>query len=309
MADITQNDSDVVVEPVDFASDGLTLSGDLRRPADGTSGPLAALVFTGPFTCVKEQVVGLYADRMTRAGYITLAFDHRNFGASEGTPRQHESGAGKLADLRDATSFLASVDGVDAGRLGCVGICLGGGYALRHAAFDPRIKALVTIAGAYNDPRVMRSHFGDGNYRQALASYAEVAARQQRTGEIEYMPAVAVEGDAAMAGQEPFDYYGTARGAAATWQNRVSVLSLRELITVDNGSGAEFISPTPWCVIHGRRDDFCSPDDAEDAFEKAVGPKVFHWLDTDNHIDLYDNPTFTAPAASMAIEWFRRHLL
>jgi len=300
-------DTEVTVEPVEFVSDGLTLVADLRRPPDG-DGRRPALVFTGPFTGVKEQVVGLYADRLARAGFITLAFDHRNFGASEGTPRQHESGAGKLTDLRDATSFLASVDGVDADRLGCVGICLGGGYALRHAAFDPRIKALVTIAGAYNDPLVMRGHFGDSNYRDALASYAEVAARQQRTGEVEYMPAVAVEGEAAMGGQEPFDYYGTERSAAPTWENRVTVLSLRELITVDNGSGAEFISPTPWCVIHGRRDDFCSPDDAAGAFARATEPKVFHWLDTTNHIDLYDNPVFTEPAIDLAVDWLRRHL-
>jgi len=123
------------------------------------------------------------------------------------------------------------------------------------------------------------------------------------------MAAVAVSGDAAMGGQEPFDYYGTARGTAASWENRVTVLSLRELITVDNGSGAEFISPTPWCVIHGRHDDFCSPDDAASAFERATEPKVFHWLETTNHIDLYDNPTFTEPATSLAIDWFHRHLL
>jgi fermentation-respiration switch protein FrsA (DUF1100 family) len=300
--------SSIAAEPVQFVSDGLTLSGDLRRPTVSGDVPRPALVFTGPFTGVKEQVVGLYAERLTQEGYVTLAFDHRNFGASEGAPRQHESGAGKLADLRDATSFLASVDGVDSDRLGCVGICLGGGYALRHSAFDPRIKALVTIAGAYNDPRVMRGHFGDANYRNALADYAEVAARQQRTGEVEYMPAVAVEGTAAMGGQEPFDYYGTERSAAPTWQNRVTVLSLRELITVDNGSGAEFISPTPWCVIHGRRDDFCSPDDAAGAFDRAGEPKVFHWLETTNHIDLYDNPAFTEPAAALAVDWLRSHL-
>jgi fermentation-respiration switch protein FrsA (DUF1100 family) len=300
--------SGITTESVTFDSDGLTLAADLRRPSGGSGGPMPALVFTGPFTGVKEQVVGLYADRLARAGFITLAFDHRNFGASDGEPRQHEHAAGKLADLTSATSFLCSVDGVDTTRVGCVGICLGGGYALRHAAFDPRIAALVTIAGAYNDPRVMRSHFGAGAYRDALARYAEVAQRQQQTDVTEYLPAVALDGDAAMGGAEPYEYYGTTRGATESWVNRVTLLSLRELITVDNGSGAEFISPTPWCVIHGRSDDFCSPDDARLAFERAGDPKVIHWLDTTNHIDLYDNPSFTEPAANIAIEWFRQHL-
>jgi fermentation-respiration switch protein FrsA (DUF1100 family) len=300
--------SEITLEAVAFDSDGLRLAADLRRPSTADAGLRPALVFTGPFTGVKEQVVGLYADRLTRAGFITLAFDHRNFGSSEGEPRQHEDAAGKLTDLTNATSFLSSLDGVDPTRLGCVGICLGGGYALRHAAFDPRIAALVTIAGAYNDPHVMRSHFGADAYRAALAQYAEIAQRQHQTGEVEYMPAVALEGDAAMGGAEPYEYYGTARSHAESWRNQVTALSLRELITVDNGSGAEFISPTPWCVIHGRNDDFCSPDDARGAYERAGEPKAFHWLETSNHIDLYDNPTFTEPAMTIAVDWLQQHL-
>jgi uncharacterized protein len=297
----------VEIKPVTFESDGLRLAGDLRQPNE-SAGSRPALVFTGPFTGVKEQVVGLYAERLTRAGYVTLAFDHRNFGASEGSPSQHESAAGKLADLTAATNFLVAVDGVDPARIGCVGICLGGGYALRHSAFDPRIGAVVTIAGAYNDPRVMRSHFGAASYREALSRYAAIDARQQQTGVIEYLPAVSLDGDAAMGGAEPYEYYGTERGAADSWKNRVTQLSLRELITVDNGSGAEFISPTPWCMIHGRRDDFCSPQDAEEAFGRAGEPKAIHWFDTTNHIDLYDNPAYVDPAVDVAVEWFRRHL-
>src|SRR3712207_4446435 len=139
---------------VTFVSDGLTLAGHLRVPA-GASEPLPGLVFTGPLTGVKAQVAGSYANALADAGYVTLAFDHRGFGASEGAPRQHEDPPGKLADLRDALSWLAAQPMVDAERIGCVGVCLGGGYALRFAAFDPRVKALITVAGGYNDPRAM----------------------------------------------------------------------------------------------------------------------------------------------------------
>jgi fermentation-respiration switch protein FrsA (DUF1100 family) len=298
----------VTVDAVTFESDGLLLAGDLRRPSAPLDPLLPALVFTGPFTGVKEQVVGLYADLLARAGFITLVFDHRNFGASEGAPRQHEAGAGKLADLTSATSYLCSVAGVDPERVGCVGICLGAGYALRHAAFDPRIRALVTIAGAYNDPRVMRANFGIEAYRETLARHADVAQRQHDTGQIEYLPAVSLDGEAAMAGAEPYEYYGTHRGQAESWENRISVLSLRELITIDNATSAEFIAPTPWCLIHGRTDDFCAPDDARRVFERAGEPKAIHWVDTTNHIDLYDRPTYVEPAAAIAAEWLHEHL-
>ena len=76
------------MERVKLEADGVMLVGDLRVPAVGGRAP--GLVFTGPFTGVRDQVTGLYAERLAAAGYITLAFDHRNFGQSGGQPRRHE---------------------------------------------------------------------------------------------------------------------------------------------------------------------------------------------------------------------------
>ena len=144
------------MERVEFEADGITLVGDLRAPSAGDHAP--GLVFTGPFTGVRDQVTGLYAERLAAAGYVTLAFDHRNFGQSQGQPRRHEDPQGKLADLRAAVSFLRERPEADPERIGAVGICLGGGYALKFAAFDPRVKAFAGIAGAYNTPNA--SHTG-----------------------------------------------------------------------------------------------------------------------------------------------------
>jgi fermentation-respiration switch protein FrsA (DUF1100 family) len=243
---------------ITLASDDLTLAGDLYLPPGAREQPAPAIVFTGPFTGVKEQVTGNYARRLAEAGFVALAFDHRNFGESAGTPRQHEDAAGKLADLRDAVSYLAGLPEVDARRIGACGVCLGAGYALRFAAFDPRVKALALIAGCYNDPREMRRRIGPAGYRELLAHFAAVAERQLRSGEVEYLPAVGNDGSpAAMGGPEPFAYYGTARAARPGWVNRVTDLSRRELITLDCAFAADFIAPTPVLVVHGRADGYC----------------------------------------------------
>lgn len=296
-----------MVEPIEVTirSDGLDLAGHLRVPL-GASAPAPALVFTGPFTGVKEQVTGGYADALAGAGFVTLAFDHRGFGGSQGTPRCHEDPAGKLADLRDALSWLAARPEVDPDRLGCVGICLGGGYALRFAAFDPRVRALVTVAGGYNDPRSMRSAMGDDGYRAILREQIEVTARQQQTGEIEYLPAVGDGG--VMSGDEPFAYYGTGRSASPGWVNEITRSSIYNLLTVELASGADFISPTPWLMVHGRIDTYCSPESAEATFARAGEPKKAVWLDTTNHIDLYDVAEYVGPAIAAAGAWLRRWL-
>ncbi|WP_043635004.1 alpha/beta hydrolase [Nonomuraea candida] len=283
---------------VEFVADGLTLAGDLRVP-DGV-GPWPGLVFTGPFTGVRDQVTGLYAARLAERGYVTLAFDHRNWGESGGEPRHHEDPQGKLHDLRAAVSFLRSRAEVDAGRIGAVGICLGAGYALRFAAFDPRVRVFAGIAGAYNNPYAMRA--------ADLTPYVEALERQDRGGPVEYLPAVAEQGEAAMPGDEPWAYYGTGRGAGAAWANEVTRASVLELLTMDNMMGSDFLSPKPALIVHGVVDRYCSPEGAEEVFRRLDRPKKIVWVDAKQHIDLYDREPYVTQAVDATADFLAEHL-
>ena len=288
----------------------VSLAGVLRVPA-GATRPLPALVLTGPFTGVKEQVVGTYARALAAAGFVTLAFDHRGFGASDGQPRQHEDGPGKLEDLRLATSFLAAREEVDPTRLGCVGICLGGGYALRHSASDRRVQALAVIAGGFNDPAQMQQGIGADGYRELMTSFSALDQEQHDTGTVQYVAAVSDDPavEAVMAGEEPHAYYGTERSSTPNWVNQVTRLSVRTLLTVDLAGGADFLGPTPALVVHGRTDNFCSPAGAQAIYDRLTGPKDLMWLDTSNHIDLYDQPAYVDPAVDRVAGWMTEHLV
>ena len=136
---------------VEFLSEGYKIIGNLFRPDNSKEGnKLPAVVMACPMTGVKEQVAGLWAERLAKAGFITLAFDHRNFGESEGTPREHEDPAKKIEDLKNATSFLASLAEVDGLKIGACGISMGGGYALQLGTWDRRIKAVSIVAAGLN---------------------------------------------------------------------------------------------------------------------------------------------------------------
>jgi fermentation-respiration switch protein FrsA (DUF1100 family) len=270
-----------VIEQVTFLSEGLRLSGELRI-SDGPQ----AIVLTGPFTGVKEQVTGLYAERLAAAGFTTLAFDHRNFGQSEHrTAAQHEDSQGKLADLRAAVALLAGDY-----RVAAVGICLGGGYAMKAAAIDPRITAVAGIAGAYNSPAWFAERMGPAGYRAALAQMIE---RYD-----EYLPAVAPDGgEAAMPGAEPWSYYSRQGG---TWTNRVTRGSLHGLMTLDVLGSRPLLPPS--LIVHGRRDDYCSPELAE-----AMHADETVWLDCKRHVDLYDVEPYVTEAVDAVAGFLRRH--
>lgn len=296
------------MERVEFSADGIRLTGDLRLPATRASDRLPGLVFTGPFSGVRDQVTGLYAERLADAGYVTLSFDHRNFGASEGTPRRHEDPGGKLADLRAAVSFLRARPEADPQRIGAVGICLGGGYALKFAAFDPRVKAFAGIAGGYNSPYAMRTGMTAAGYRDTIATFTALAEQHDHGEEIQYVRAVAESGEAAMPGAEPSAYYGTQRGASPLWENSVTRDSIRQLLTMDNMIGADFLAPTPGLIVHGVKDAYCSPDGASEAYERIGGPKRIVWLEASQHIDLYDTEPYVTQAVDAVAAFLAEHL-
>jgi uncharacterized protein len=287
---------------VSFTVDQITIAAHLHVPQTATPGP--AVLIAGPSPQVKEQVPDIYAARVAAAGFRALTIDYRNFGASGGEPRLREDPAGKLADLRAAISFLSARPDIDSDRIAIIGVCAGAGYALKAAAFDPRICAFVGIAGFYPSPAVLRQTMGELEYRQALREAISVLERQDRGGPTEYLPHVAPDGGTAvMTGGEVFDYYGTARGQAANYRNQLTADTGYTVLTLDLASGADLLGPTPALIVHGEKDAYCTPEQARAVYNRIDSPKKIVWLPTDTHIGFYDQDTYITPAVAATIDF------
>jgi uncharacterized protein len=210
-------------EKIHFQSEGMKVIGNLFKPQSDPKGEttsLPAVLVAGAMTGVKEQVAGQYAERIARAGYVSLALDHRHFGESEGMPRQHEDPSKKMEDFKNAVSFLSSLDNINRERIGACGISMGGGYMLQSAAFDRRIKAVSIVASGLNLGDTLLDMLGKDAFINFLREFN--AARQEHydTGQVQYIPAVATGNKrAAMIGDEPFEYYGTSRAWSPWWAN------------------------------------------------------------------------------------------
>ena len=129
-----------------FESDGKKLEGLLYIPSDYKEGQKrAAMVVTRPASGVKEQTAGLYAKKFSEKGYITLAFDPKGFGGSEGIP-QVEDPISIISDNKNAFSFLQSLPQVDENKIVSAGVCMGAGHATAASSDDPRVKATIAIS-------------------------------------------------------------------------------------------------------------------------------------------------------------------
>ena len=115
-----------------------------------------AIISAHPIGSCKEQTSGnVYGAALAKAGFVVIAFDASFQGESGGEPRFIEDPTQRVEDFRVVTDYLVTLDYVDDQRIGVLGICGGGGYAINASMTERRIKAVATITGA-NYGRVMR---------------------------------------------------------------------------------------------------------------------------------------------------------
>lgn len=273
---------------------GITLAADLYKPKQA-EGRLAAIAVCGPFGAVKEQSSGLYAQILAERGFLTIAFDSSFTGESGGEPRNVASPDINTEDFCAAVDYLCSREDVDPERIGIIGICGWGGFALNAAAIDTRIKATVTST-MYDMSRVTANGYFD-----AMDSDARYELRKQLNAQRteDY-----VNGSYALAGgvvdplpedapqfvKDYHAYYKTARGyhkrslnSNGGW-NKTSALSFINMPILSYSS--EIRSAV--LMLHGEKAH--SRYFSEDAFKKLQGDnKELVIIPGASHVDLYDN--------------------
>lgn len=187
---ITENaPGKVNLHPVTYSLNGLTIAANVYTPACYDPGKsYAAVVVAHPNGGVKEQVAGLYAQRLAEQGYITIAADAAYQGASGGQPRNVDKPANRIEDIHGMADFISRYPGVNAARLGLLGICGGGGYSLAAAQSDKRFKSVATLS-MFNSGRVRRNGFADSqldSIQERLQQASAARARETAGGDVLY---------------------------------------------------------------------------------------------------------------------------
>lgn len=274
---------------------GITLTGDLYAPKNHGNEPLPALAISGPFGAVKEQSSGLYANQMAERGFIALAFDPSYTGESSGEPRNVASPDINTEDFSAAVDYLGIQKNIDRNKIGIIGICGFGGFALNAAAIDKRVKAVATST-MYDMTRVMSKGYNDATTLEQRTKILEQLGEQRwkdaETGTFALgarLNAVKLEGNEPQFVKDYFDYYRKPRGfhersvnSTGSWTatNALSFMNMPILTYIKE------ISPRPILIIAGEKAH--SRYFSEDAFNAANEPKELIIIPGAVHIDLYD---------------------
>ena len=287
----------VSVKKVHFTNRyGIKLAGDLYMPKNIKKGvKLSAIAVSGPFGAVKEQSSGLYAQTLAERGFITLAFDPSYTGQSSGKPRNVASPDINTEDFSAAVDYLSTRADVDPEKIGILGICGFGGWALNAAAMDTRIKASV-ISTMYDMTRVAAKGYNDsideeGRYKM-LKDLNNQRTQDYKNGTYAGAPGLPEK----LTGKEPqfvqdyFNYYKTPRGfhprsinSNGNWNTTSSLGLINQPALQRSGEIKNAV-----LIIHGEKAH--SRYFGEDAFKKLKGSnKELLIIPGASHVDLYDN--------------------
>ncbi|HWG13810.1 MAG TPA: alpha/beta hydrolase [Streptosporangiaceae bacterium] len=292
---------------VEFDAEGVTLRGWFY-PAEGSTGTAPTIVLAHGFSAVKEMYLDQYAELFSAHGLNALVFDNRNFGDSDGTPRQEIDPWAQVRDYRHAITYAITLPETDAGRIGIWGSSYSGGHVLVVGAIDRRVRAVVAqvplISGYDNVRALVRSDF-IGGFREQFD--ADRLARFQ--GKEPAMVPVVAENPldpAALPTPDSWQWFTeTGRTRAPNWKNEVTLRTVEMLGEYNPGDYIAQISPTPLLLLPARNDVLTPSAFAIGAYEQAREPKKLVIL-PGGHFDAYVKG-FGA-SSGPALHWFREHL-
>jgi uncharacterized protein len=264
-----------------------------------------AVLISGSWLTVKEQMADLYARALASQGFTAITFDFSGFGQSGGAPRQAEIPDRKISDIIAAARHVSRLSFVKPGGLGYLAICASAQYALAAVADGAEIASFASVAGWYHDTETVTPLYG-GKEGVALRLRRARAALEEyiRTGKSPVVPAYEAGNDRAGMFFELEYYAEPSRGAVPSWPNEMAEMSWLYWLSFDGLSAAPRVK-VPVLFVHS--DGCVLPANVKAMRDRVAGPAELVWAEG-GQTDFYDQREQVSLAASAAAEHFRKTL-
>ncbi|MBK4992400.1 alpha/beta hydrolase [Pseudomonas sp. S37] len=289
----------VSLERVSFKNQfQMTTVGNLFVPKNlNRNSQYPSIIVGHPMGAVKEQSSNLYAQKLAEQGFVTLAIDLSFWGESEGRPRNLVSPDIYAEDFSAAVDYLGSQSFVDRNRIGVLGICGSGSFAISAAKIDPRMKAIATVS-MYDMGAANRNGLKHGvSVEQRKQAIAEAVAQRDTEfagGETKYTSGTVekLTANSNAIEREFYDFYRTPRGEftpkglSAELTTHPTLTSNVRFMNFYPFNDIETISPRPMLFIAG--ENAHSREFSDEAYRLAGEPKELVIVPGAGHVDLYD---------------------
>lgn len=300
------------MKKVNFKSNNLNVVANMYFPENfDENNQYPAIVVNHPAGGVKEQTAGLYAERLATLGYVTMAYDASYQGESEGQPHNLENPSSRVEDVRAAVDYFNTLDFIDDSRIGALGICAGGGYTIKAAQTEKRIKAVVGISAADIGQNFRKGWTGNQDEKDINPLLEQVA--EQRKAEANGAPQKLVgfvleepTEDMDQETKDGWEYYRTPRAQHERSINQFPFISFDRIIEFTAFDLVDKLLTQPVLFIAGS--EAGTLWQSENAYERALEPKDIHIVEGANHFDMYDKEPFVTEAVEKMNSFYGQYL-
>lgn len=268
-----------MIQAVEFQSTGATLRGRLYLPDAAARKPALVVMANGTSATLSMATDG-YAEVFCRAGLAVLLYDHRNFGASGGEPRQEINPWIQARGYRDAVAFAGGLDGVDGARIALWGSSFAGGLVFVVGALEARVKAIVAqVPGFGAEPppcapsrevlERLRDIFANGDVRGSAA---------ETTGPLPVVSADQAATPSLLKPIQAFHWFSEYGGRAGSgWINRATRVIPATPVPFHPGLCAPFVT-APTLLMVAPQDEMVHANYAvvRAAYDLIPGTKQWH---------------------------------
>ncbi len=287
--------------------DGTILRGWHYRPDTG-QGPFPTIVMAHGYSAVKEMYLDKFAEVFAASGMAAIVFDNRNFGASDGEPRQEIDPHQQVSDYRDAITYAQTLPDTNPDRIGVWGSSYSGGHVLVVGAIDRRVKCVVSQVPLISGYRCARRLIRADIIGPVNDMFADDRAKRYAGEAPAMMPVVSEDpaGPAALPTADSWTWFTeTQKLRAPSWKNEVTLRSVEMFLGYEPGAHIAHISPTPLLMVVALGDHLTVSDQTLEAYEKALHPKKLVAMNG-GHFDAYI--AGFEESSSEARDWFLAHL-
>jgi len=293
--------AEVETRRVTFENGGATLHGTLYLPGGHDGEPLPAVVVTGAWTSVQEQMPANYAREMAERGFAAFTFDFRGWGKSGDLPehaRYIENPEAKTSDIRAAFEYVATLPEVDVAHLNGLGICASAGYMVDAVSGNSLVQRVGLVAPWLQNEEIVEAVYGGKDGVENLIAVSRAA--EAKGGQI--IPAAGPEGAEGVLMPIGGYYFEPTRGAIPEYDNQWNNAGWEGWLTYHPADNPQRLDK-PLAIVHS--ESAAIPQGVRSFISGFAGTVTMQWLEDVSQFDFYDNPDDVERAVETVANHFR----